>query len=67
MRTKRRGNVNRETHLTPPPPVGFGTNGGMGIECRMFLKELMQTLAEKDNEPYSVVTAWLKTRNPSKF
>ena len=43
-------------------PLVFGTNGGMGIECQMFLKQLAQKLAEKDNERYAVVIAWLRTR-----
>jgi hypothetical protein len=34
----------------------------MGIECQMFLKQLAQKLAEKDNERYAVVIAWLRTR-----
>ena len=43
-------------------PLVFGTNGGMGTECQMFLKQLAQKLAEKDNERYAVVMAWLRTR-----
>jgi hypothetical protein len=43
-------------------PLVFVTNGGMGIECQMFLKQLAQKLAEKDNERYAVVIAWLRTR-----
>jgi hypothetical protein len=42
-------------------PLVFGTNGGMGIECQMFLKQLAQKLAEKDDERYAVVIAWLRT------
>ena len=43
-------------------PLVFGTNGGMGIECQIFLKQLAQKLSEKDNELYSIVMAWLRTR-----
>jgi hypothetical protein len=43
-------------------PLVFGTNGGMGIECQMFLKQLAQKLAQKDNERYAVDMAWLRTR-----
>ena len=43
-------------------PLVFGTNGGMGIEGQMFLKQLAQKLAEKDNERYAVVIACLRTR-----
>ena len=39
-------------------PLLFGTNGGTGIKCQMFLKQLAQQLAEKDNERYAVVIAW---------
>ena len=40
----------------------FGTNGGMGTECQMFVKQLAEKLAEKDQEQYSVVIAWLRIR-----
>ena len=43
-------------------PLVFGTNGGMGIEGQMFLKQLAQKLAEKNNERYAVVIACLRTR-----
>lgn len=33
----------------------------MGIECEMFLKQLAQKLAEKNNERYADVIAWLRT------
>ena len=31
-------------------PLVFGTNGGMGTECQMFVKQLSTTLAEKTGE-----------------
>ena len=34
----------------------------MGIECQMFVKQLAEELAEKDQERYSIVIAWLRTR-----
>ena len=40
----------------------FGTNGGMRIDCQMFLKQFAEKLPEKDQERYAVVIAWLKTR-----
>ena len=43
-------------------PLVFGTNGGMGSDCQMFLKQLAGKLAEKDQERYAVVIAWLRTR-----
>ena len=30
-------------------PLVFGTNGGMGDECRKFVDELSRKLAEKKN------------------
>ena len=43
-------------------PLVFGTNGGMGTECQMFVKQLAEKLAEKDQERYSIVIAWSRTR-----
>ena len=43
-------------------PLVFGTNGGLGSDCQMFLKQLAGKLAEKDQERYVVVIAWLRSR-----
>ena len=43
-------------------PLVFGTNGGMGDECRKFVDELSRKLAEKKNEEYSQVVTWLRIR-----
>ena len=43
-------------------PLVLGTNGGMGIECQMFLKHLADKLSRKDGEPYHAVISWLRTR-----
>ena len=43
-------------------PLIFETNGGMGKECKMFIKHLAEELAEKDLEGYPVVISWLRTR-----
>ena len=43
-------------------PLVFGTNGGMGTECQMFLKQLTTSLAEKTGEKYSDVATWIRTR-----
>ena len=40
----------------------FGTNGEMGEECKMFMKHLVEKLAEKDVEGYPFVISWLRTR-----
>ena len=39
-----------------------GTNGGMGEECKMFMKHFAEKLAEKDVEGYPIVISWLRTR-----
>ena len=43
-------------------PLIFGTNGGMGKECQMFLKQLATTLAEKSEQKYDDIITWLRTR-----
>ena len=43
-------------------PLVFGTNGGMGEECCKFISKLASQLSEKQNEIYSTVRAWLRTR-----
>ena len=32
-------------------PLVFGTNGGMGVECQMFLRNLAEKMSKKDGEP----------------
>ena len=43
-------------------PLVFGTNGGMGAECQMFMKQLAATLAEKTGEDYADIVTWIRTR-----
>ena len=43
-------------------PLVFGTNGGMGAECSKFVSKLASQLSEKQNESYSTVITWLRTR-----
>ena len=43
-------------------PLVLGTNGGMGKEGQMFLKQLADKLANKQSEDYSTVIAWIRTR-----
>ena len=45
-------------------PLVFGTNGGMGRECALFIKNLAMKLAEKENEQYSDVITSLRTNYP---
>ena len=43
-------------------PLVFGTNGGMGAEYQMFLKNLAEKLSRKNGESYAIVITWLRTR-----
>ena len=43
-------------------PLVLGTNGGMGKECRVFVKTLSEKLAKKQNESYLTVISWLRTK-----
>ena len=51
-----------EVEMDSFTPVIFGTKGGMGEECKMFIKHLAEKLAEKDVECYPYVISWLRTR-----
>ena len=43
-------------------PLVFGTNGGIGRECDLFVKNLASTLALKQNEQYGNIMTWLRTK-----
>ena len=43
-------------------PLIIGTNGGMGQECQKFTANLAEQLARKQNEKYSQVMGWLRTK-----
>ncbi len=43
-------------------PLVIGTNGGMGPECHCFMKNLAEMLSKKQNEDYSKVMGWLRTK-----
>ena len=43
-------------------PLVIGTNGGMGQECHKFMTNLADQLARKQNEKYSQVIGWLRTK-----
>ena len=43
-------------------PLVIGTNGGTGKECSAFIKQLCIALSEKQNEQYSTVVNWLRTK-----
>ena len=42
-------------------PFVFGTNGGIGKECKLFLSKLAENLFRKSGESYASVTSWLTT------
>ena len=43
-------------------PLVFGTNGGMGKECKPFLSNLADKLSRKNGESYASAISWLRTR-----
>ena len=43
-------------------PLVFGTNGGIGRECDLFVKNLASKLALKQNEQYGNIMTWLRTK-----
>ena len=43
-------------------PLIFGTNGGMGKECKLFLSNLADKLSRKNGESYASAISWLRTR-----
>ena len=42
-------------------PLVFGTNGGFGKECDLFIKKLAEKMALKSDESYASVITWLRT------
>ena len=43
-------------------PLVFGTNGGMGLECQKFLRNLAMKMSENCEERYENIICWLRTR-----
>ena len=43
-------------------PIIFGTKGGIGEDCKMFMKHLAEKWAEKDVEGHPCVISSLRTR-----
>ena len=43
-------------------PLAFVTDGGVGREFDLFLKNLVNKLAQKQNEKYEVVVTWIRTK-----
>ena len=40
----------------------FGTNGGLGKECSDFIKNVALKIAEQEDERFSIVMSWLRTK-----
>ena len=43
-------------------PLVFGTNGGLGKECGDFIKNLGLKIAEQEDEKFSIIMSWLRTK-----
>ena len=43
-------------------PLVFGTNGGMGDECPVFIKQLATKITEKSDSTYAETMTWLRTK-----
>ena len=43
-------------------PLVFGTNGGMGKECDVFISTLASKIASKESEKYYATITWIRTR-----
>ena len=43
-------------------PLVFGTNGGFGLKSQMFIKRLAENIAAKQQEDYTKVITWIRTR-----
>ena len=65
MRKRRKGNTNKrviDVEMGSFTPLVFGTNGGMGKECKLFLSNLADKLSRKNGESYASAISWLRTR-----
>ena len=45
----------------PTPLAVFGTNGGMGKKCKLFLSNLADKLFRNNGESYASAISWLET------
>ena len=43
-------------------PLIFGNNGGIGVECQIFLKALTDKLAKKTGECYADTMSYIRTK-----
>ena len=47
--------------ISPPPPVVFGTNGGIGKKCKLLLSNLADKLSRNNGQSYASAISWLET------
>ena len=40
----------------------MSTTGGMGKECKKFYSQLSEIMSDKQNQPYSIVAAWIQKK-----
>ena len=59
--TKSYGRGNGIFPLPPPSFLVFGTNGGMGKKCKLFLSNLANKLSRNNVESYTSAISWLET------
>ena len=59
--TKSYGSGNGISPPLPPPPVVFGTNGGIGKKCKLLLSNLADKLSRNNGQSYASAISWLET------
>ena len=43
-------------------PLVLGTNGGIVVECSLFVRNLASKLSKKEDEKYATIMGWLRTK-----
>ena len=43
-------------------PLVMSSNGGFGRECGRFYSKLVEKIAEKRKQPYSIISSWIKRK-----
>ena len=43
-------------------PLGFPINGGVGKDANTCYSRIAEKLAKKQNEPYSMMMSWIRTK-----
>ena len=42
--------------------LDMSSNGGFGRECGRFYSKLAEQIAEKQKQPYSIISSWIKRK-----